>query len=221
MLAGAVCALVFAVALPFQASAALLVDNGPGLPGTGGPDITRNISADDFQLAHSSTIRGGSFYYTVPGDFVSPSPVSYFIYSSIYKNEYQQPGALLGGGTLTITDIAPVPYNGGFSYATRYLANFTLETPFAAKGGELYWFALTSELPTQILWTTSNWRSPSATWNHRYSDNPGQWWRSDNERAFTLTGSIPEPGTWAMMIIGFGAVGSALRARRRQIAFPT
>jgi hypothetical protein len=25
---------------------------------------------------------------------------------------------------------------------------------------------------------------------------------------------VPEPATWAMMIIGFGAVGSAMRARR-------
>jgi hypothetical protein len=28
------------------------------------------------------------------------------------------------------------------------------------------------------------------------------------------TGAVPEPGTWAMMILGFGAAGSALRRRR-------
>lgn len=28
--------------------------------------------------------------------------------------------------------------------------------------------------------------------------------------------AIPEPGTWAMMIIGFGAIGSAMRSRRRK-----
>jgi Domain of unknown function (DUF4394)/PEP-CTERM motif len=31
-----------------------------------------------------------------------------------------------------------------------------------------------------------------------------------------LTASIPEPSTWAMMIIGFGAVGAAARSSRRQ-----
>ncbi|CAN7253779.1 PEPxxWA-CTERM sorting domain-containing protein [Phenylobacterium sp. LjRoot164] len=42
-----------------------------------------------------------------------------------------------------------------------------------------------------------------------------------NEFAFRtyvddLTGSaVPEPGAWAMMIVGFGVLGSALRARRR------
>lgn len=28
-------------------------------------------------------------------------------------------------------------------------------------------------------------------------------------------GAVPEPGTWAMMILGFGAVGGAMRSRRR------
>jgi hypothetical protein len=29
------------------------------------------------------------------------------------------------------------------------------------------------------------------------------------------TGGVPEPSTWAMMLVGFGALGSALRGRRR------
>jgi hypothetical protein len=27
--------------------------------------------------------------------------------------------------------------------------------------------------------------------------------------------AIPEPGTWAMLLLGFGAVGAAIRNRRR------
>lgn len=30
-----------------------------------------------------------------------------------------------------------------------------------------------------------------------------------------IPGAVPEPGTWAMMLIGFGAIGGAMRARRR------
>jgi hypothetical protein len=30
-------------------------------------------------------------------------------------------------------------------------------------------------------------------------------------------GGIPEPGTWALMILGFGAVGAAMRRRRQAI----
>jgi hypothetical protein len=30
-------------------------------------------------------------------------------------------------------------------------------------------------------------------------------------------GAVPEPATWAMMLIGFGAIGLSMRARRRQV----
>ena len=33
---------------------------------------------------------------------------------------------------------------------------------------------------------------------------------------FNLTAAVPEPGTWAMMILGFGAVGGTMRRRQGQ-----
>jgi hypothetical protein len=30
--------------------------------------------------------------------------------------------------------------------------------------------------------------------------------------------AVPEPGTWAMMLLGFGAVGAALRRNRKKLA---
>lgn len=35
----------------------------------------------------------------------------------------------------------------------------------------------------------------------------------------TLTYAIPEPAMWAMMILGFGITGAAMRTRRRQVTF--
>ncbi|MEO5493569.1 MAG: PEPxxWA-CTERM sorting domain-containing protein, partial [Sphingomonas sp.] len=42
-------------------------------------------------------------------------------------------------------------------------------------------------------------------------------WGLDNFRvtAINATGGVPEPATWAMMLVGFGAIGGALRSRRK------
>jgi len=37
---------------------------------------------------------------------------------------------------------------------------------------------------------------------------------NDMNRQFNLTGTVPEPATWAMMLIGLGMVAGAMRARR-------
>jgi hypothetical protein len=34
----------------------------------------------------------------------------------------------------------------------------------------------------------------------------------------TFSGAVPEPGTWALMILGFGGAGAMLRSRRRTLA---
>jgi hypothetical protein len=37
------------------------------------------------------------------------------------------------------------------------------------------------------------------------------------DRAFITTGAVPEPATWAMMIMGFGSLGVAMRNQRRRL----
>ena len=41
---------------------------------------------------------------------------------------------------------------------------------------------------------------------------------SSNVYLFTSTHELPEPATWAMMLIGFGGIGMAMRGRRRKTA---
>ncbi len=38
----------------------------------------------------------------------------------------------------------------------------------------------------------------------------------DDVTLTTITGAVPEPATWAMMVLGFGLVGASLRSRRKQ-----
>lgn len=44
----------------------------------------------------------------------------------------------------------------------------------------------------------------------------GEWGGSAVGEVVTNTAAVPEPATWAMMIIGFGAIGSTLRSARRR-----
>ncbi len=37
----------------------------------------------------------------------------------------------------------------------------------------------------------------------------------DNVSVTAVNGAVPEPATWAMMLIGFGAIGASMRRRRR------
>lgn len=47
-------------------------------------------------------------------------------------------------------------------------------------------------------------------------------WSSFMAKGGTLgsIGAVPEPGTWAMMLVGFGAIGASMRRRRRVSAVP-
>jgi hypothetical protein len=36
--------------------------------------------------------------------------------------------------------------------------------------------------------------------------------------SLTFNAAVPEPGTWAMMLLGFGAIGMVMRGRRRRPA---
>jgi PEP-CTERM motif-containing protein len=51
--------------------------------------------------------------------------------------------------------------------------------------------------------------------------NPPTYWHLDNisvRQVDPTRGGVPEPASWALMIMGFGAAGAALRARRRAAA---
>ena len=57
-----------------------------------------------------------------------------------------------------------------------------------------------------------------------YSVAGGQAFYGDNRLGVvtiggSATGAVPEPATWAMMIAGFGLVGSTMRRRSKRIAF--
>ena len=53
-------------------------------------------------------------------------------------------------------------------------------------------------------------------WN--YTPGSSGWGQADNITLAAVAGAVPEPATWAMMILGFGGVGATLRRRRQMFA---
>lgn len=53
--------------------------------------------------------------------------------------------------------------------------------------------------------------------NFTYSTGSGQSWSGTFQvSTYTPAAQVPEPGIWAMMIVGFGLAGAALRSRGRE-----
>ena len=46
------------------------------------------------------------------------------------------------------------------------------------------------------------------------------WWGLDDVSVQGPEGAVPEPSTWAMMLLGFGAIGAAMRRRRQSAVLP-
>lgn len=61
-----------------------------------------------------------------------------------------------------------------------------------------------------VAWTPGS-NTVSINWN---ASNPGDTLR-------VLTAAVPEPASWGMMILGFGLIGGAMRARKRSVRFVT
>lgn len=134
-------------------------------------------------------------------------------------------------GTISIFTGGVDPANSGLQYS----AGFTIASTgisagawqgvfgqsWALAAGQ-HWVVFTSDgalntmtyLPPNPLAQHANAPQLSGPWVQRGSAF-GLGVRITNDIPIAVPGAVPEPTTWAMMIIGFGAVGGAIRLRRR------
>jgi hypothetical protein len=115
----------------------------------------------------------------------------------------------------TARDVAKVGPIASFISFTLVLAdNSVVNTAAYALGGNNMFlvFGNDNEVFKSITW--NGWTSAAMVTAAQFEDirqidlKPGQ-------PSVTPTGPIPEPATWSLMILGFGAVGSALRRRQK------
>lgn len=96
-------------------------------------------------------------------------------------------------------------------------------TPFTLRPGT-YWAGLSGNGFEQIGWNIDFSHAGPNTPACQFNGNSLDFCFSPSAAlAFTLdgaaTGTVPEPASWAMLILGIGAVGGALR-RRTRVALP-
>ncbi len=105
----------------------------------------------------------------------------------------------------------------------NYLASFYVasdgDTPndFGVTGPGSFSLATMNDLPKSgyIYYSGSFVGSGSDTITFNFRNDPG-YLALDNVSVTSLTSAAPEPTTWAMMLVGFGGLGAAMRGRRRQ-----
>lgn len=203
--------LAAAVVLAIGSPAAASVVFSNGTPnGQGGQIVTGEVNADDFTLTNAILITGAGIYVgkRQVGDSPASDPFVYYIWADASG----APGALLTFGSVVPASVTDT----GISWSAvtprdAFLITFNLTSPFAAAAGTTYWFGISDPTTgSDGIWALSNSQG-----NSQFSPNGADFWQaSQGETAFYLEGGsagVPEPSSWAMMLLGFGAIGIGLR----------
>lgn len=177
----------------------------------GADPVYTSINADLSQSPVTITYQGGSFTFDASGDFFSPLALS--------TNDTGAVSAF--GGFLGIplqpspsfVDRGTVVYGPDFGQFASFLNTTTV--PYsngdnfiglrAAVGDDFYYgfvFTNNSTLVGYGFETLAN-TAITATTN------------------LAAPGAVPEPGTWGLMIVGFGIVGGAMRRRSTNVTYAT
>jgi len=191
-----ICAAATGVALSLTASAAsaasTIVLNFDDLTGMGlvPAEYGGVIFGDDFS------------HYDTPADGFPPASGQTTIYANYAK---YAPG---NGSTLTFRFTELVRFDGAFfSGKAPVTYDFYRE---GVKVGSAASFGLSN----QSAYYASGYAD--LVDEVRLSGNNGNWVMDDLTYTTGVNAPVPEPGAWALMIMGFGAAGAALRSRRRQ-----
>ena len=210
-------AAVAALSLATGAHASVVYDNGGPTPGGLGNETVAWVQSEDFTFATNTAITGAGVYLAGRGNVAAwDGNFQYYI----FNNNGGAPGTIASSGSVTpiVTDTGTTWCCGGDAYKFA----FNIST-FNAVAGNTYWFGIHAGAPTnfnrdEIYWvntlpngTASGQESNGGTFNN--------WNNNSTEHAFYLngTGAVPEPATWAMMLMGFGLVGFGLRNRRKPV----
>ena len=123
-------------------------------------------------------------------------------------------GSPLAANLFSFDDTIDVstPFSGGQKIVGTNFAAITL-------GTGTYWIGM-SGLTSELGWSSFNNGGPLQNPNQRellgevVNNTPVIYDLGFRIRGDDVTGAVPEPSTWLMLLFGFGAIGASLRYRR-------
>ncbi len=184
------------------AAARVLYDDGAPNAERAGILISYGAASDSFTLAQPSTLTGVKLWvWNFPGD--TTSSVDW----GITPNADDFPVTASAAPTSTF-----LTTKNGFDVNEL---DFSLPNVHLSAG--VYYLALQNASVNngdEVLWDANS--GPSDAWSS-LAGNISSFGLSES---FQILGVVPEPATWAMMLVGFGGLGATMRATRRKAAAP-
>jgi hypothetical protein len=198
-------------------------------------------AAPDFQITYTGTVSGtdGTGVFGAPGDLSGNYTLVYYVTLANGQTSNGGTDASIFGGTWDglsdpITAVLTIgaqsytfagPYDGEADFWANGIGGFDGVEDYAS-GGNASTYVDDGITGFTAFVSPSFWNSPfsysaqtgdSATMPFSIAENNES--ASGNLTAQTVSlgpvAAVPEPATWAMMLLGFGAIGLAVRRRRR------
>jgi hypothetical protein len=211
LLAGAAAALLL-MATGAQAQTFTAGPNGNNIAPFGSPDtqtygevFTSPVTGtlDSFTLYLNGAIGGDLF-----GGVGAWNGTSAFNYNFGESADLYDSAAVAGDHSGAYTFNPNIAVTAGSNYVVflsvfgqDHSNQFTTTMPLANSGGVFDYFVWNNDCSGFC-----NGSPTSTQWNYFFNAGSAQ---------TDLTFSVPEPTTWALMLMGFGGLGAALRGRRR------